>query len=165
MLACVEMCMCASGISSFRSPITPRSATINASGRAPRTSRRNSVSAGYSPPCGKTFTVIYIFLPSECRNSAASYSPSSEKFFDAERIPNASPARYTASAPKRTAARSFSASPAGESSSGFFIFLFIMQTTFYIRINRSFRIILSQMPLAVKHEKVHNNFIEKTRGI
>ena len=107
-----------SGSISLTVASTPRSATMTASSRQPRNSSRKRYRAGYSFVRGMVLSVRYTLRPILCASSTASYSSGIVKFPACERIPKLCPARYTASAPNRRAALSFSGFPAGDSNSG-----------------------------------------------
>ena len=89
------------------------------SASAPEASRasRYGGKAAISAWLISVFTVTYTFTPAACAKATADGISSSVKFSARWRIPNLSAAKYTASAPKRTAASSWLRPPAGARSS------------------------------------------------
>ena len=89
------------------------------SASAPEASRasRYGGKAAISAWLMSVFTVTYAFTPALCAKATADGMSSSVKFSARWRMPNLSAAKYTASAPKRTAASSWLRPPAGARSS------------------------------------------------
>ena len=88
-----------SGSTRFAMVKTPGSEIMRASGRIVFNSSKYSSTPARSSLCARIFAVIYTFTPWSWANLMPSMISSFVKFFALARRPNASPPRYTASAP------------------------------------------------------------------
>ena len=95
----------------------PKSLMMKASTPAASRARKNAGSPSMSSGCMRMLQVTCTFTPCSWAKATAAGMSAMAKFAARARMPNFSAARYTASAPNRTAARNCSMPPAGASNS------------------------------------------------